>query len=316
MVSLDIIIVNWNSGQQLRDCLESIIKVNRDSYELSRVAVVDNASQDGSADGFEGINLPLTTIRNKVNRGYAAACNQGASGSNADYLLFLNPDTRLFKDSLSKPLAFMAYPHNRNIGISGIQLINEKNEISRSCARFPTLRQSFSKMLGLDLIFPSFFLSHFMKEWDHRKSMAVEQIMGAFFLVRRSLFESLRGFDERFFVYYEEVDFSLRARKKGSYSFYLAEVQAYHKGGGSSENIRAKRLFYSLRSRILYSYKHFDFLSASIFTLCTVAIEPIARLGFSALKLSGRGIAETLKGYLMLWRYLPKLFKRPEIDRA
>lgn len=309
MSFLDIIIVNWNSGQQLRDSLESIAKANRTAYELDRVVVVDNASEDGSADGLENNGLPLVVIRNKENRGFAAACNQGATNSRADYLLFLNPDTRLFGDSLSRPLTFLERRDNEQIGIVGIQLLDENNEISRTCARFPTFKLFLAKALGLDFLFPSKFPSHFMKEWDHRESRVVNHVIGAFFLLRRSLFLALEGFDERFFVYYEDIDFSFRAMKKGWRSYYFSEARAYHKGGGASEHIMAKRLFYSLRSRIIYSYKHFDFLSASIFTLCTVAIEPVARLGFSALKLSGSGIAETLKGYFMLWRYLPKLLR-------
>jgi N-acetylglucosaminyl-diphospho-decaprenol L-rhamnosyltransferase len=305
---LDIVIVNWNSGSQLRACLESIAHTSREGFVLDSVVVVDNASQDGSANGLDGIAIPLSLISNRENRGFAAACNQGAAGGSADYLLFLNPDVRLFHDSLSKPLTHMERPENKNIGISGIQLLNDNNEIGRSCARFPTLKQYLSKMLGLDLMFPSIFPSHFMKEWDHKNSMVVDQVMGAFFLVRRSLFENLGGFDERFFVYYEEVDFSLRARKRGSFSFYFAEAQAYHKGGGVSDVIKATRLFYSLRSRIQYGYKNFGLFSATMLAIGTMFLEPFTRLIFSALKLSGREMVQTVTGYMMLWRYLPHLF--------
>jgi len=104
---LDIVIVNWNSGEQLKSCLESIVKTDKTGFELNKVVVVDNASSDNSLFGLEEIDLPLKIIRNSTNRGFAAACNQGAKESDADYLLFLNPDTVLFKDSLSKPIAFM-----------------------------------------------------------------------------------------------------------------------------------------------------------------------------------------------------------------
>jgi N-acetylglucosaminyl-diphospho-decaprenol L-rhamnosyltransferase len=305
----DIIIVNWNSGSQLRACLESIVYSSCEGFVLDRVVVVDNASEDGSADGLEDIDLPLFVMRNWENRGFAAACNQGARGSNADYLLFLNPDARLFRDSLSKSLAHMERPENRGIGILGIQLLNEKGEITRSCARFPTLRQYFSKMIGLDLVLPRFIPGRFMKEWDHKRSMVVDQVVGAFFLVRRSLFKSLGGFDERFFVYYEEVDFSLRAEQKGSSSFYLAEVQAFHRGGGASEGTRANRLFYSLRSRIQYGYKNFDYVSGTVLAIGTLLLEPLTRLVFSVMKLSGSEMRETMRGYVRLWRYFPDLFK-------
>jgi len=306
---LDIIILNWNSGHRLRDCLETITSVNKNGFSLERVVVVDNASSDGSIDGLENLELPLTIIRNTENRGFAAACNQGAKGSKADYLLFLNPDTRLFKDSLTKPLTFMEQMESRDIGILGIQLVDDNGQISRTCARFPTPGRSFSKMFGLDRLFPDLFPSHFMTEWDHRESREVDQVMGAFFLVRRSLFQSLGGFDERFFVYFEEVDFSFRARQAGWRSFYLAGAQAYHKGGGTSEQIKAKRLFYSLRSRILYGYKHFGHFPAIGLMLGTLVLEPIARMILGISHRSGEEIAETIRGYMMLWGTMPQWIK-------
>ena len=306
--SVDIIIVNWNAGGQLRDCLESINNAaNRDSFELSRVVVVDNASWDGSADGLEDLRLPLSVIRNTENRGFAGACNQGAKGSRADYLLFLNPDTYLNRDSLAKPLIFMEEAFNQNIGIVGIQLLDDDGKISRTCARFPTPGRFFSKMLGLDRIFPHVFPSHFMSDWDHRESRQVDHVMGAFFLIRRSLFEELGGFDERFFVYLEDLDFSFRARQAGWRSFYLVDAQAHHEGGGTSEQGRATRLFYSLRSRIFYGYKHFGWWAATGLRLGTLLLEPWLRAAFAVAMGSLVQLKETQKAYAMLWWNLPEL---------
>lgn len=304
--SLDIIIVNWNAGQQLRDCVDSIGTVDRDDFELGRVVVVDNASWDGSADELKDMGLPLTVLRNTENRGFAAACNQGAKGSEADYLLFLNPDTRLFSDSLNKPLAFIEQPDNQNIGIVGIQLVDSKGRVSRTCARFPTPIRFFAKMLGLDRLFPHSFPSHVMTEWAHGESCEVDHVIGAFFLVRRSLFEELKGFDQRFFVYLEDLDFSFRARQRGWRIFYLATAQAYHLGGGTSGQAKATRLFYSLRSRILYGYKHFRWWAATGLMLGTLFVEPLARIGFAIAKTSPAQLQETLKGYLLLWQNLPR----------
>jgi GT2 family glycosyltransferase len=289
--------------------LESITATNRDGFELSRVVVVDNTSMDGSADGLEDMDLPVTVIRNTDNRGFGAACNQGAGGSKADYLLFLNPDTQLFRDSLCKPIEFMEDPENQKIAIIGIQLVDKQGKVARSCARFPTPGRFFSKMLGLDRLLPSYFPSHFMTEWNHGESREVEHVTGAFFLVRRSLFEALEGFDEQFFVYFEDLDFSFRARQAGWRSFYLADVQAYHKGGGMSEQVKAKRLFYSLRSRILYGYKYFSWWSATGLMLGTLLLEPLARLVLGILHKSCKEIFETFKGYSILWRAIPKFLK-------
>ncbi|KPJ64955.1 hypothetical protein AMJ44_11750 [candidate division WOR-1 bacterium DG_54_3] len=308
--SLDIIIVNWNAGQQLRECIGSIVGAKRDGFNLNRVIVVDNASADGSADELEDLRLPVSIIRNEENRGFAAACNQGAEDSSADYLLFLNPDTYLNQDSLAKPLIFMEEVSDQQIGIVGIQLLDKNGEIARTCARFPTPGRFFSKMLGLDRLFPHAFPSHFMSEWDHQASREVEHVMGAFFLIRRFIFEELGGFDEQFFVYLEDLDFSFRARQAGWHCFYLADTKARHKGGGTSEKVKAMRLFYSLQSRILYGYKHFGWWSATGLMLGTVLLEPWLRVAFAVATGSLVQLKEAQKAYAMLWRSLPQLILR------
>jgi GT2 family glycosyltransferase len=308
--SLDIIIVNWNAGRQLHDCLTSLGAVDRRGFTLSRVVVVDNASTDGSPDGLAEGNLPRTVIRNGENRGFAAACNQGAAGSEADYLLFLNPDTRVLPPSLARPLHFLQQSENGEVGICGIQLVDEAGQVSRTCARFPKPGHFVVKMLGLDYLLPRFFQSHLLLDWDHADSRAVDHVIGAFFLVRRCVFEALGGFDERFFVYLEDLDFSFRARKAGWRSFYLADAQAYHKGGGTSEQVKATRLFYALRSRVLYGYKHFGFAAATLLALGTLVVEPLARLMRAAIHRSGREALETVHGVARLWGSLPELTRR------
>jgi N-acetylglucosaminyl-diphospho-decaprenol L-rhamnosyltransferase len=272
--------------------------------------VVDNASWDGSALGLDALALPLTVLYNPTNRGFAAACNQGARNSTAEYLLFLNPDTRLFTNSLTAPLAFMECLKDQSTGIMGIQLLDSNGQVSRSCARFPTPGRLFARSLGLDRLFPWLFLSWAMTEWDHQESRVVDQVIGAFFLVRRPLFETLSGFDERFFVYMEEVDFSLRAMQMGWKSVYLTEAQAYHKGGGTSEQVKATRLFYSLCSRILYAYKHFRWTVATGLLLTALILEPVARVVFAMTKGSLVEVWDTLKGYVMLWSNFPTWFRR------
>jgi GT2 family glycosyltransferase len=311
---LDIVIVNWNAGQQLRECLESISAAERQGFELSRVVVVDNASSDGSADGLSYPDLPLHLIRNQVNLGFGTACNQAANGCSADYTLFLNPDARLFASSLDLPILFMERPGNARVGICGIQLMNDRGEVSRTCARFPRPLTFLSKMLGLDRVCPRLFPDLFLSEWGHDESREVDHVMGAFFLVRSNTFQSLGGFDERFFVYLEDLDFSLRAHQAGWKSFYLAEAQAYHKSGGTSQQVKARRLFYFLHSRVLYGYKHFGALAATGLLLATLLVEPWMRLVKAGATFSPAAIADILKAYAMLWislgTVLPAAFRK------
>ena len=134
--SVHVVIVNWNSGAQLAECLQSFAAVADDGV-AARVTVIDNASADGSCDGLSA-PVPLTVIRNADNRGFAAACNQGAAGSDADFLLFLNPDTRLMPGSLAGPVRCLGAPEHRTVGIAGIQLLDADGEVARNTARTPT----------------------------------------------------------------------------------------------------------------------------------------------------------------------------------
>ncbi|MBI4548207.1 MAG: glycosyltransferase family 2 protein [Ignavibacteriae bacterium] len=301
---LDIIIVNWNSGRQLRDCLESIAGTDRTGFQLQRVVVVDNGSTDGSIDGLDTIGSCSTVIRNQRDLGYGAAANQGARGSGVDYLLFLNPDTRLYPDSLVKPLRFMEQRENARIAICGVQLLDRHGQVARHCTRFPRPSHFFSKMVGFDKIFPRHVDDLFMSEWDHKESREVDHVMGAFWLMRQSVFDELGGFDENFFLYLEDVDFSFRAKQAGWRSYYFAEAHIHHNAGSTTEGYKAESLFYRLQSRILYGYKHFNLWSATGLMLGTLLLEPLSRLAFGIVHRSKHEIAYTLKGYLMLWRSL------------
>jgi N-acetylglucosaminyl-diphospho-decaprenol L-rhamnosyltransferase len=310
MIDLDIIIVNWNTGPQLRRCLQSIASASLASeFRLQRCCVVDNASEDGSAEGLEGLPLPLEVVRNQSNKGFAAACNQGAQAGNSDYILFLNPDFRLFPDSLSKALAFLDDKQNVQVGILGIQLVDEDGVVHRNVARFPTPKTLWYQMLGLDRMWPHRFPSHFMTEWDHRDSREVDQVTGAFYLVRRKLFEQLEGFDERFFMYFEDLDFAYRAKKAGWKSYFLSDAQAFHLGGGSSYQILAKRLYFVLNSRVLYIAKHFGAPSAMKILLGSILVEFWVRLGWSLARFSRPNISATIQSYCMFLKTLPRLLK-------
>ncbi len=215
VVSVDIVIVNWNAGRQLRDCLKSIVAARRDGFTLGSVVLVDNASNDNSLEGVEALPLPLTIIHNQINRGFGAACNQGAAICKSDYFLFLNPDTQLFEASLTVPLAFMEGRANQKVGVCGIQLIDKKGHVACTCSRFPSLLRLSIQAVGLNKLPGLKSTGVCMAGWDHSTKEVVDQVIGAFFFVRRKVFEALDGFDERFYVYFEEVDLSLRAKKMG-----------------------------------------------------------------------------------------------------
>lgn len=299
---IGIVIVNWNSGAQLLACINSIAEYS--SNLVSETIIVDNASTDCSANDVE--NFPsFTIIRAGLNLGFGKACNLGARHlSPCEYLLFLNPDATLYSDTLPRALEFMQHVDNLNVGICGVQLVNESGEVSRHCSRFPSPISFVAHSVGLDRLIPS--LGNVMAEWNHARTCKVEHVIGAFYLVRRTLFDSLHGFDERFFVYLEDLDFSYRARQAGWSSYYLASVQAFHAGGGTSRQVKSRRLFYSLRSRLLYSYKHFTCFGATAVLITTLLLEPIARSVQALLRCSVSRLKETWVAYGMLLRWLPQ----------
>ena len=306
--NLAIVIVNWNAGNQLADVVKSVALYHHNL--VLTVIIVDNASSDDSlyqVNNLKDLPFQLKVVRNSYNLGFGAACNQGASLTNCDYLLFLNPDTRLFDNSLPVPLAYLHDQDNHDVGIVGIQLLDDQKCIARSCARFPTLVMFAVQALGINR-FPGLrHLSMHMMEWEHDETRVVDHVIGAFFLMRQSFFESLGGFDERFFVYLEDLDLSLRARKAGYKSVYLSDSQAFHLGGGTSGQVKAQRLFYALSSRLLFGFKHFSPLNAWGLLFITLTIELLTRLALALCKVSWRDASNTLQAYSSLSQSLPNL---------
>lgn len=299
---LSVVIVNWNAGSQLKACIDSLV-----SPVVREIFVVDNASTDGSEVGV-GNRSGVTLIRASENLGFGKACNLGAMAAVGEFVLFLNPDAFVYSDTLEKALAFMKDQRNAEVGICGVQLVDESGHVARSCARFPTPVGFLLHSVGVDRIFPR--LGHFMNDWLHDSTRDVDHVIGAFFLIRNNLFRRLDGFDERFFVYLEDLDFSLRAHQLGWRSIYLSNVMAFHAGGGTSRRVKAKRLFYSLRSRLLYAAKHFSLGGAALVFLGTLFVEPISRTTLAIAKGSWSSLKETWQGYALLWRWLPRWLTR------
>ena len=298
-MQIDIVIVNWNAGNLLHECVDSVIRYGVPL--VSKIIVVDNNSSDDSTFFIE--SLPkVDLLRAHENLGFGKACNLGATYCDSEFVLFLNPDARIYPDTLKSVLGFMGEKENLNVGICGVQLENENGEIARSNSRFPSVTGLLSHSAGLSKLFP--ILGAPMNEWDHSSTKAVDQVIGAFFFVRRCLFESLDGFDERFFVYFEEVDFSFRAKLLGWSSVYFSGAKAFHVGGGSSQQVKAKRLFYSQRSRIQYVFKHFNALGLVLVLLGTLFIEPAVRITVAISNKSLLSIKENLSAYCMLYSWL------------
>ncbi|AWN50516.1 glycosyltransferase family 2 protein [Methylobacterium sp. 17Sr1-1] len=305
--ALDVVIVNWNGGALLRACLASLAAAEDhlgDALPL-RVVVVDNASRDGSLDGLPPLRHGPAVIANPDNQGFGRACNAGAARGRAPAILFLNPDARVTAASLSG--AYAALAADSGTGIVGAQLIDEAGTVQRSCARRPTARSLIGQALLLDRV--RLVPSHFMTEWDHAEDRAVDQVMGAFLMIRRPLFEDLGGFDERFFVYYEDVDLCARARDAGFAVRHLAGITARHEGQGTTRAAKAHRLACFLESQIRYAAKHHGRATALSLVATAFGAQVPLRLVQALARRSIPEAGEVLRGAGLLARALPGLMR-------
>ncbi len=306
-MEISIVVVNWNSGAQLYRCVNSIFQYSNDLNV--KIIVVDNGSSDNSLELISEFSK-VKVIKVGENLGFGKACNLGAKNVKSEFLLFLNPDAEVYQDTLQNTYNFMVNENNQNIGVCGVQLINEKSEVDYSCTWLPTFNTMLARSTGADRIFNGW--SYFMNNWDHKNSRKVDHVIGAFYFVRKHVFDSVDGFDERFFVYLEDLDLSLRIKEKGFDIYYLSEIRAFHAGGGVSQQVKARRLFYSWRSRLLYVFKHFGFFQACLILLMTLFIEPFSRSFFAVGRRQWSSVGQTWQACWMLVRWLPRWLLKGE----
>lgn len=314
---IDIVIVNWNSGDYLRHAVESI-REHHDGL-VATLTIVDNASTDDSLERAllcEDSVFATRVIRNTENVGFGVACNAGAAVGTAEHLLFLNPDAALMDGTLRESDAYLRRHDASDVDIVGVPLIDESGAIARSCARFPSTSSFVARIFGLERLPGLGALGPHMIEWAHDETRTVDHVIGAYFFVRRRAFERLGGFDERFFVYLEDLDFSLRVHQLGHRSVFVDGARAFHAGGGTSRQIKTLRSFYSLRSRIQYAFKHFPTPKAWALLVATVAFEPATRSLFEWLRGDGESARNALRAHTMLVQELPNILSARGAERT
>jgi hypothetical protein len=266
---VDIIVINWNSGNKTINALLCYLNEKKDNL-VCNIIVVDNGSKDNSLNVLK--NKEITLIKNDENIGFGKACNQAFEICNGDYVLLLNPDTESSLMVLEKLVSIME--NNPEYAIIGPQQKNEHGEIIRTCGRFPSFISSVFELTSLSKLFPTVFLpTPIMKEWDHSESRDVDHIMGSYFLIKRSVLKEIGGMDDRFFVYFEDLDLSKRVINKGYKIHYTTSCNIIHEGGGSGEKEKEKRLLYSINSRRIYWKKYFGTIHYLILVFLSLTIE-------------------------------------------
>jgi GT2 family glycosyltransferase len=248
---ISIIIVSYNTRDFIRKCLGSL---GRDASGLiAEIIVVDNCSADGSTDMIEQEFPHATLIKNPTNLGYARAVNQGIRRSQGRYFLILNPDIQTTGDAVKNLWSFMeATP---DAGIAGAKLLNPDGSLQMSCRTFYTVPTVLLRRTFLGKIFPNAgpVRRHLMSDWDHNSDRQVDWVIGACMIVRREAFRAVGGMDERFFLYFEDVDWCFRMKKHGWKVYYVhSAVMEHHHRRQSARLLPDSKLLSHLFSTLRF----------------------------------------------------------------
>jgi GT2 family glycosyltransferase len=223
---------------------------------FARVVVSDNGSSDGSRDFIrERYGERVTIVENGANLGFAAACNRAFEVTDSPYVYLLNPDAELRPGALSAIVDFL--DRKPRCGIAGSRIYNLDGSIQESCGEFDTWTGAFlrSSAWGELPFLRRFANGARLRGWDYEGERRVDLVIGAALAIRRAMLDRIGGFDERFFLYHEEVDLAKRAAAAGWETWYVPQSEAVHEGMGSARglyNVERRKQ----RARRAYWLKH------------------------------------------------------------
>ncbi len=265
---VSIVTVNFRTKAYLEKMLESLFQHAKGECE---VFVIEN----GSGEDLSSLKQQFPAIElivSEKNLGFAGGCNLGIARAKGDYIVLVNPDIVFESDAIAAIEERMNA--DQDVGVGGISLKNLDGTQQACVWRFPT---PFDQLLLL-LKVPHVFLNArpidrwLMKDFDYTKTADVDQVMGAFFCIRREVIQEIGPLDQEFFMWYEEVDFCRRATKAGWKVRYYADISARHKKGSSFETLTTlKKQAMLRRSLRRYMRKHFGFGAWLLFTI----LEPL-----------------------------------------
>ena len=268
IIDISIVIVSWNVKNLLHRCLDSIL-ANQNDLNLE-IIVIDNASTDGTQQMLQKLpitnyQLPITVITNQTNNGFAAANNQGIKIAKGKYILLLNPDTEIRQNTLHEMYKF--FEKHSDAGVAGCKHLNPNRTLQPSVRRFPTFWSQFLILHKLHHLLPNLktFRHYFAKDFDYEKTQPCDQIQGSFFMINRPCLKKVGLFDEKFFIWFEEVDYCKRAYNAGFKTYYNANASIIHHGAQSFNQVLPldKQKIFN-KSLLYYFKKHhswFEYIS-------------------------------------------------------
>jgi GT2 family glycosyltransferase len=255
-VDCSVILVTYQSAAYVRRCVESVAQAtHRVSFEI---LAVDNASDDDTVALLERGQPPVRVLRNETNLGFGRAANRAAREAQGRYLLLLNPDTEVQDHAIDRAVAFAdAHP---DIGILGGKLLNPDGTLQRAARRsIPYPSVAFFQLSGLGRVWRNHPAAgaYNLERLDPEETADVGAVSGAFLLIRKEIWDRVGGFDERFFLYGEDLDLCLSVTRLGYRVVYYPEAAVLHHKGASSRQARrrANREFH--RAMRLFHDKHF-----------------------------------------------------------
>ncbi len=255
-MDISIIIVSWNVKNKLKDNLAALFRSEGGfSYEI---LVVDNDSKDGTAKMIAHDFPQVKLIANRENLGFAKANNQGIREATGSYVLLLNPDMLVFPETLRNILKWA--DNHPLAAVAGCRLIDERGSLIKHVRRFPTIWDQLAIVFKIPHLFPRILNKYIKEDFDYEKSQAVDSIRGGFFLMRRNTLEKIGSLDERFFVWFEEVDYCRRVYQGGLQVWYTPYAECIDYVGQSFKQVdRSTAQYYFRDSMLKYFHKWHPF---------------------------------------------------------
>lgn len=253
---LSICLVNWNTWEALRACLQSLARCPVTIAEVE-VIVVDNGSTDGSATRVQEEFPDVRLIANTENRIYAEATNQAMNAATGDFLLLLNPDVAFLPGALDALVE--AQQRLPDCGAVAARLTDPDGTTQRSVRGFPDPLPVLYDILLLSKLFPHSrtFAAYRMPYFDYDTEQPAPQPMTSCLLISRSAFETVGNMDERFPLYFNDVDWCLRAQQAGVGIWYTPKAVVLHEGGGTTKKVRKAAVWESHRALLRLYAKHY-----------------------------------------------------------